>query len=234
MADDDTPGSFASPACFLHEVDPAYSGLPGPLDLQAWTDVDRWRTAERERLIAARLKVPAETRAGWAEAIAAGVLAEIGDVEGRVISAYWPFRGEPDLRPFLEEVARRGGRTALPVVVEKGRPLAFHLWQAGEALARGVWNIPVPAEQRPCMPDVVIAPVVGFDPACYRLGYGGGFFDRTLASLSARPRVIGVGYGAARVLTIYPQVHDIPMDLIVTEAGTVRPQPDVSTVRALT
>lgn len=234
MADDDMPGSFASPACFLHEVDPAYSGLPGPLDLQAWTDVNRWRKAERERLIAARLDVPAETRAGWAEAIAAGVLAEIGDVEGRIVSAYWPFRGEPDLRPFMEEVARRGGRTALPVVVEKGRPLAFHLWQAGEALARGVWNIPVPAEQRPCMPDVVIAPVVGYDPACYRLGYGGGFFDRTLASLSARPRVIGVGYGAARVPTIYPQMHDIPMDLIVTEAGTVRPQPDVSTVRALT
>lgn len=84
------------------------------------------------------------------------------------------------------------------------------------------------------MPDVVIAPVVGYDPACYRLGYGGGFFDRTLASLPARPRVIGVGYGAARVPTIYPQMHDIPMDLIVTEAGTVRPQADVSTVRALT
>ncbi|WP_337184816.1 5-formyltetrahydrofolate cyclo-ligase [Shinella sp.] len=234
MADDDTPGSFASPACFLHEVDPAYSGLPGPLDLQAWTDVNRWRKAERERLIAARLDVPAETRAGWTEAIAAGVLAEIGDVEGRIVSAYWPFRGEPDLRPFLEEVTRRGGRTALPVVVEKGRPLAFHLWRAGEVLSRGVWNIPIPAEQRPCTPDVVIAPVVGFDPACYRLGYGGGFFDRTLASFPARPRVIGVGYGAARVPTIYPQVHDIPMDVIVTEAGTVRPQADVSTVRALT
>lgn len=233
MADDDTPATFASPACFLHEVDPTYAGLPGPLDLQAWTDVKRWRKNERERLIAERLAVPVELRACQGGAIAAGVLAQIGDVAGRIVSAYWPFRGEPDLRAFMEEIAARGGRTALPVVTEKGRPLEFHLWQVGEALSRGVWNIPIPAAQRLCVPDIVIAPVVGYDPACYRLGYGGGFFDRTLAALPAKPRVIGVGYSAARLATIYPQMHDIPMDLIVTEAGVVRPQ-DVSTVRALT
>jgi len=230
--DDDRPATFASPACFLHEIDPVYAGLPGPLDLQAWRDVNRWRKSERERLLAERLAVPAEVRAGHGEAIAARVLAEIGDVEGLVVSAYWPFRGEPDFRPFMEEVARRGGRTALPVVVEKGRPLEFHLWQAGEALSRGVWNIPVPAAENPCRPDIVIAPVVGYDPACYRLGYGGGFFDRTLAAMGERPRVIGIGYRSARLSTIYPQLHDIPMDMIVTEACTVRPQD--STVRALT
>lgn len=232
MNDDDRPAAFASPACFLHGVDPAYSGLPGPLDLQAWTDVNRWRKKERERLIAARLAVPAETRAARSEAIAAGVLAEIGAPEGRIVSAYWPFRGEPDFRPLLAEIVARGGRTALPVVVEKGRPLEFHLWQAGEDLGRGVWNIPVPAAHRPCLPDIVIAPVVGYDPACYRLGYGGGFFDRTLAAMAKKPRVIGIGYSAARLSTIYPQMHDIPMDLIVTEAGILRPQ--TSTVRALT
>jgi 5-formyltetrahydrofolate cyclo-ligase len=232
MDDDDRPAAFASPACFLHGVDPAYSGLPGPLDLQAWTDVNRWRKKERERLIAARLAVPAETRAARGEAIAAGVLAEIGAPEGRIVSAYWPFRGEPDFRPLLAEIVARGGRTALPVVVEKGRPLEFHLWQAGEELGRGVWNIPVPAAHRPCLPDIVIAPVVGYDPACYRLGYGGGFFDRTLAAMAKKPRVIGIGYSAARLSTIYPQMHDIPMDLIVTEAGILRPQ--TSTVRALT
>ncbi|MGQ3295507.1 MAG: 5-formyltetrahydrofolate cyclo-ligase, partial [Shinella sp.] len=211
---------------------PAYSGLPAPLDLQAWTDVNRWRKSERERLIAERLAIPAETRAHHGDTIAAGVLAEIGDLTDRIVSAYWPFRGEPDLRPFLQTVAERGGRTALPVVVEKGRPLEFHLWQTGEALSRGVWNIPIPAEQRPCLPDIVIAPVVGYDPACYRLGYGGGFFDRTLAAMPKKPRVIGVGYSVAKLATIYPQLHDIPMDVIVTEAGTVRPY--ISTVRALT
>lgn len=224
MADDDIPATFASPACFMHEVDPAYMGLPGPLDLQAWKDVSRWRKAERVRLIAGRLAVPAEKRERQGKAIAAGVFAEIGDVRGRIVSAYWPFRGEPDLRPLLQQIAADGGRTALPVVVETGRPLEFHLWQEGDALSRGAWNIPVPAEHRPCTPDIVLAPVVGYDPACYRLGYGGGFFDRTLATIPTRPRVIGVGYGASKLATIYPQMHDIAMDVIVTETGTIRPQ----------
>jgi 5-formyltetrahydrofolate cyclo-ligase len=70
-------------------------------------------------------------------------------------------------------------------------------------------------------PDIVIAPVVGFDRACYRLGYGGGFFDRTLAAFSRRPRIIGVGYAPQEIGTIYPQAHDVPMDMIVTEAGIV-------------
>jgi 5-formyltetrahydrofolate cyclo-ligase len=223
MADDDIPATFASPACFMHEVDPAYMGLPGPLDGQAWVDVNRWRKSERERLVADRLAVPSDLRAAHGEAIAAGVLAEIGDIRGRIVSAYWPFRGEPDLRPLLERIALLGGRTALPVVIEKARPLEFHLWQAGDALSRGVWNIPIPAERHPCTPDIVLAPVVGFDAACYRLGYGGGFFDGTLAAMPERPYVIGVGYGRSRLATIYPQLHDIPMDMIATEAGAVRP-----------
>ena len=127
MADDDTPATFASPACFLHEIDPAYAGLPGPLDKQAWTDVNRWRKAERERLITERLAVPAVARLAHGEGIAARILEELGDLEGRIVSAYWPFRGEPDLRPFLQTVNERGGRTALPVVIEKGRPLEYLL-----------------------------------------------------------------------------------------------------------
>lgn len=219
MVDDDIPATFASPACFMHEV---YVGLPGPLDRQTWTDVDRWRKSERERLITDRLAVSAEVRAAHSEAIAAGVLAEIGHIGGHIVSAYWPFRGEPDLRPLLQQVAKQGGQTALPVMVEKRRPLEFRLWQVGEALARGVWNIPVPAERRPCTPDILLAPVVGFDAACYRLGYGGGYFDRTLAAKRDRPLVIGVGYSRAKLRTIYPQLHDIPMDFVVTETGTVR------------
>lgn len=232
MDDDEKRATFASPACFLHEVDPAYSGLPDHFDLQTWTDVNRWRKAERERLIAERLAVPADTRAHYGESIAAGVLAEIGEVAGLVVSAYWPFRGEPDLRLIMQQITAAGGRTALPVVIEKAQPLEFHLWQTGEPLGRGVWNIPVPAERDLVVPDVVLAPVVGYDAACYRLGYGGGFFDRTLAALPKKPRVIGVGYRVAKLATIYPQRHDIPMDVIVTESGTIRPY--VSDVRTLT
>jgi 5-formyltetrahydrofolate cyclo-ligase len=69
------------------------------------------------------------------------------------------------------------------------------------------------------IPDVVIAPVVGYDEACYRLGHGGGFYDRTLAALPARPRIVGVGYELLALRTIYPQPYDVPMDAIVTEAG---------------
>lgn len=73
---------------------------------------------------------------------------------------------------------------------------------------------------------MVIAPVVGFDPICYRLGYGGGLFDRTLAAMPERPRVFGVGYKQAAIPTIYPQPHDIPMDIVVTEDGIAAPEPN--------
>ena len=187
-----------------------------PMDRAA---IMAWRKAERERLIAARLALPAETRATMSLGIAAGLDAAIGDVSGRIVSLYWPFRGEPDLRSWLESINRRGGATALPLVIEKGRPLEFRAYRPGDRLEKGVWNIPVPAEGATVIPDVVIAPVVGYDPARYRLGYGGGFFDRTLAALPARPLVIGIGYAMQAIPTIHPLPHDIPMERIVTEAG---------------
>jgi 5,10-methenyltetrahydrofolate synthetase len=117
-----------------------------------------------------------------------------------------------------------GGRCALPVVVAPGQPLVFRAWAPGEALVRGVWNIPVPAETAPVVvPDVVIAPVVGFDPACHRLGHGAGYYDRTLAVLPKTTRVLGVGYALAALATIYPQWHDRPMHAIVTPEGVHGP-----------
>lgn len=182
-------------------------------------EVMAWRKSERERLIGARLATDAGQRAAWSAAIIESLLHVIGPVDGRIVSAYWPFRGEPDLRPFMMRVTALGGTCALPVVIEKGKPLAFRSWAEGEPLARGVWNIPIPAGGAPVVPDVAIAPVVGFDRQCYRLGYGGGFFDRTLAALSPRPRVFGVGYELQALETIHPLDHDIPMLAIVTEQG---------------
>ena len=89
-------------------------------------------------------------------------------------------------------------------------------------MERGFWNIPVPVAGPEVAPDILLAPVVGFDDAGYRLGHGGGYFDRTLAAREPRPRAIGVGLASARLATIHPQPHDIPMQAIVTEAE-VRP-----------
>ena len=105
------------------------------------------------------------------------------------------------------------------MVVAKRTPLIFRSWHPGARLERGVWNIPYPADGALVTPGVVIAPLVGFDPQGYRLGYGGGFFDRTLASLSPRPLAIGVGHPLGALATIYPLPHDIPMDWIVTGDG---------------
>ena len=126
-----------------------------------------------------------------AQKIAAGLDAAIGDLSGRMVSLYWPFRGEPDMRPWMASVIDRGGAVALPIVVEKAQPLIFRAYRPGDRLEKGVWNIPIPAEGDPVLPDVVIAPVVGVDPQNYRLGYGGGFFDRTLAAMPRKPMVIG-------------------------------------------
>jgi 5-formyltetrahydrofolate cyclo-ligase len=182
-------------------------------------EVIQWRKAERQRLIAERLGIPGDIRRDHVNQIAAKLDEVIGEVHGRVISAYWPFRGEPDLRGFIDRVSTRGGRCALPVIVERGKPLVFRPWSPGEPLAKGVWNIPVPATTEEVSPDVVIAPVVGFDRACYRLGYGGGFFDLTLAAIKNSPLKLGVGYRQQALLTIHPQPNDIPMDMIITEEG---------------
>lgn len=187
-------------------------------------ELTRWRQAERERLLEARLRIPTEVRRRHDRAIRTALENEAGPLEGRTVSVYWPFRGEPDVRPFMETVCARKGRLALPAVVERAEPLVFRRWEPGGPLEEGVWGIPVPpASAEPVVPDLIVVPVVGFDDACYRLGYGGGYYDRTLAALPARPRFVGVGYTLARLPTIHPQPHDVPLDLVVTEAEVMRP-----------
>ena len=136
--------------------------------------------------------------------------------EGRS-GLYWPFRGEPDLRSWLERITQTGGRGLLPVVTENGHPLTFRPVEGRRTAGERCLEHPGPATEETGNPDICIAPVVGFDAESYRLGYGGGFFDRTLASLASRPMVIGVGYAMQRIETIHPLAHDIAMDLIVTE-----------------
>lgn len=179
--------------------------------------VARWRKAERERLIARRLQLAPDDRAARTQAIIHALDTLIPPAPATIVSVYWPIRGEPDLRPWMQTLDARGLRIALPVALAPRQRLEFHEWRPNAPLARGLWKIPYPAEGAKVTPTVVIAPVVGFDEQCYRLGYGGGFFDRTLAALRPQPMAIGVGYSVAAVATIYPQPHDIPMDRVVTE-----------------
>lgn len=220
MATDDEDGfvigEYASPPCFMHELSPDFQ--PRSERSSGWGDVARWRKAERKRLIALRMASSAADRTKSAARIAAGLDRIIGRVSGQIIATYWPFRGEPDLRHWTIKVIERGGRIALPVVIRKDWPLEFRIWSPGDPLERGVWNILTPSRGPAVRPDVVVAPVVGFDSAGYRLGYGGGFYDRTLARMTGKPMTIGIGYEAARLPTIYPQPHDIALSAIVTDA----------------
>lgn len=217
MSDEDESNlpEYASPPCFMHEL--SRDAPLAPKRSDAWDDVSRWRKAERRRLIDERLALVSADRITRSERLAEKLDQAIGRVSGRIVSSYWPFRGEPDLRNWAIKVIERGGRIALPVVVQKARPLEFRVWQPGDPLERGVWNILVPSRGPAVLPDIVVAPVVGFDAANYRLGHGGGYFDRTLAAMPRMPLRIGIGFAAAKIATIYPQPHDIPMDTIVTD-----------------
>jgi 5-formyltetrahydrofolate cyclo-ligase len=216
-------GGYASPPCFAHEIAPNYYD-PLAVDRQQAADVGRWRRGERRRLQAERLAIYGaerqEVAAALARALDALVAERLGSIAGRVISGYWPIKGEPDLRGWLVALGEAGAIAALPVVEPRAAPLMFRRWTRETPMMRGDWNIPVPLPETGAVtPHVVLAPLVGWNPAGYRLGYGGGYFDRTLAALRPRPVVIGVGLQAARLETIYPQPHDIPMDLIVTQDG---------------
>src|SRR5690606_29161641 len=139
-------------------------------------DERRWaarRNTERRRLIAERLAVPASVRRRPALRIGGaldGPLGGAADLRGPV---YWPGRGDPDLRAWSDSLRARGARGALPVVVARDGPLEFPDWPSGARLQPGVWRIPVPVDGVPVVPQVVVAPVVGFDHDAYRLGYGG-------------------------------------------------------------
>ena len=183
--------------------------------------VNRWRRGERERLIALRQGLPADERRRCGELIDAELRRLLAERAG-ALGAYWPFRAEFDPRPLIDKVTAAGREVALPVVIDKKGPLEYRAWSPGEPLVAGVWDIPIPEQRKIVLPAMVLAPLVGFDRDCYRLGYGGGYFDRTLAAQSPRPLAIGVGFAAQEIATIYPQPFDIPMDVIVSETGVRR------------
>ncbi len=219
---DNAPRGSASPPCLAEQIDPTYFD-PLAVDPQQAQDVARWRKAERLRLLDERAAVSVALRHEAALAIAEHIdrllLARFGTVKGLTISAWWPIKAELNLRHYLTDLVARGAQVALPVVLTPKTPLVFRPWTPDCKMVQGFWKIPIPADGPEVVPEVALAPVVGWDEAGYRLGYGGGYFDRTLAALQPPAFAIGVGLDAARVATIFPQPHDIAMDVIVTESG---------------
>ncbi|HEY6895775.1 MAG TPA: 5-formyltetrahydrofolate cyclo-ligase [Rhodocyclaceae bacterium] len=147
----------------------------------------------------------------------------LGARAGGCIGFCWPMRGEFDPRALVGGLLKRGWQACMPVVETPGAAMVFHAWQPTSEMRHGPHGTVVPAEAHPALPDVLLLPLVAFDPAGFRLGYGGGYFDRTLAALRPRPLTVGVGFELARTETIHPAAHDIPLEVIVTEAGISRP-----------
>jgi len=187
--------------------------------MSEWSEIAAWRRQARGELIAARERIPDEVRREATATITRLVEAAFARVPRLAIAFCWPYRGEVDLRFAIRALRDRGATAALPVVVGKGAPLQFRRWQPGVAMVAGALGIPAPRDTALVVPDAALVPLVGFDGHGYRLGYGGGYFDRTLAAPGRRPVTAGVGFESARLPTIHPQPHDIPMDFIVTEAG---------------
>ena len=189
-------------------------------------ELTSWRKAERERLITEREALDAATVERARQRIDAHLERSFPGLASATLAFCWPIRKEYDARPFAATLRARGAVTALPAVVGTGQPLLFREWHPGVALASGPLGIPYPPHSEPVVPTAALVPMNGWDEAGYRLGYGGGFFDRTLASLTKKPLVIGVSYELARMKTIRPQSWDIPMDWVVTERGVYRRDPD--------
>ncbi len=189
-------------------------------------DREGWATArrrERARLIAERLALTPAAHARLSAALGAALAERFPPGSLGLVGGYWPIRGEFDPRPYLERTLAAGEGVALPVVTAAGAPLTFRPWTPAAAMESGAWDVRHPAAGEPVTPDALLIPLVGFDAAGHRLGYGGGYYDRTLAALRPRPRAIGLGFELGRLDDLAPRPHDHPMDVIVTEAGVFDP-----------
>ena len=185
--------------------------------MSAPEDIRLWRKTMRAELLEKRAAVSTEQHQAWSDTITGLLVSGFPMLRQMTVSLYWPFQGEFDPRYAIRHFRESGAVAALPVVIEKRAPLQFREWWPGVATSKGVFDLPVPEGTRVVVPQALLIPPVGFDDRGYRLGYGGGYFDRTLSTISPQPLKIGVAFEMSRLETIYPQAYDIPLDFIVTE-----------------
>lgn len=174
------------------------------------------KAALRRQLIAARQSMPVDVKAQADARIIAALSSWLDRHQPRSLGGYLALAGEPQLMPLYEGLAARGITLAMPVALTRQAPLSYLRWLPGEPLARDASGMQAPAAQDlPLQPDVVLAPCVGFNELGFRLGFGGGYFDRTLA-LTPRPTALGIAYAISRT-RFATEPHDIALDLIITD-----------------
>jgi 5-formyltetrahydrofolate cyclo-ligase len=174
------------------------------------------KAALRKQLLALRRAVAPDMRTAWDRALCAKVLAWQLENKVETLGVYWPLRDEPDLQPAYAALAQRGVRLLLPVVVEKHTALEFAEWDIGEAMVKDAMGVAVPADLRMHpYPPALLVPCLGYNRHHFRLGYGGGFYDRTLAR-TPRPATAGIAYSC--LLADFPDdAHDVALDVMLTE-----------------
>jgi 5-formyltetrahydrofolate cyclo-ligase len=195
------------------------SGLP---DAGASVSEDRQaaKAALRKALRTTRGAIDPAIKVQWDGHIGAQVLAWWRLRQVETLGVYWPLAGEPDLRAAYSELTRAGLRLALPVVMERDAPLTFAEWTPGEPMIPDEAGVQVPAELRfIARPPALLIPCLGFNDDNYRLGYGGGYYDRTLEG-EPRPHTLGIAYSSQQA--VFPhEPYDVPLDVIVTEISNV-------------
>ncbi len=183
-------------------------------------DSTLWRRDLRREMFARREMLGGKEHARLSAAIVGWLRASFAPPASCAFC--WPIKHEPDVRAIIDEWAAQGTRAALPVVVAEATPLAFREWTANSRLEADRYGIPTPVDGDWLQPELILLPLNGFDAAGYRLGYGGGYFDRTLAAMTPRPLTVGVGFEINRLASIRPEPHDQCLDWIVTEAGAFK------------
>lgn len=184
---------------------------------------DAWRAALRREMIARRQALPAEVHRQASTVILARLADRLQARQAGRVAFCWPIRGEVDCRSLIGQLLASGWQAAMPTVIAAQAPMEFRAWTPTCRMTSDPHGIPVPAERSLVIPDVVLLPLVAFDAAGYRLGYGGGYFDRTLAALRPRPLSIGVGFACVGVADLRPGPHDILLDEIITENPAPHP-----------
>lgn len=177
----------------------------------------------REKAREQRATVDGAARIDAAKAAAAHFGKSVPLSGDAVVAAYWPIRDELDSKPLLLEMMDAGRTVCLPVIMGDARPLVFKVWEPDAPLFESGFGTLAPSELAPdAVPDVVIIPLLGFDRAGTRLGYGRGYYDRTIAAMETKPLMVGYAFSAQELPEIPREDHDVPLDFLVTEAGVRR------------